>query len=93
MRKGNPKPLSRKLRAEAEALAAMPENEVDTSEMPEIVDWSGAVRGAFYRPIKKPLSLRIDADVIDWFRRQGEGYQSRMNAALREYVERRRKRA
>jgi len=45
MKRGNPKPLSLKLRAQAEALAAMPESEIDTSEMPEITDWSGAVRG------------------------------------------------
>jgi uncharacterized protein (DUF4415 family) len=93
MRKGNPKPLARKLRAEAEALAAMPESEINTSEMPEITDWSSAVRGAFYRPIKRPLSLRVDADVVDWFQGQGNGYQTRMNSALREYVERHRKRA
>lgn len=93
MKKGNPKPLSQKLRAEAKALAAMPENEIDTSEMTEIADWRGALRGDLFRPIKKPISLRLDADVIDWFQRQGEGYQTRMNAALREFVERRRKRA
>jgi hypothetical protein len=45
MSKGNPKPLSHKLRAETEALAAMPESEIDASEMPEITDWSAAVRG------------------------------------------------
>ena len=71
----------------------MPESEIDTTEMPEIADWSGALRGVFYRPIKKPLSLRIDADVIDWFQRQGQGYQTRMNAVLRAYVERHRKSA
>jgi uncharacterized protein (DUF4415 family) len=89
MRKGNPEPLTLKLRTELDALASMPECEIDTSEMPEITDWSGA----FYRPVKKPLSLRIDADVIDWFQRQGQGYQTRMNAVLREYVERHRRRA
>jgi uncharacterized protein (DUF4415 family) len=93
MRKGNPEPLTPKLQAELEALAAMPESEIDTTEMPEIADWSGALRGVFYRPIKKPLSLRIDADVIDWFQRQGQGYQTRMNAVLRAYVERHRKSA
>jgi uncharacterized protein (DUF4415 family) len=93
MRKGNPEPLTPKLQAELEALAAMPESGIDTTEMPEIADWSGASRGAFYRPIKKPLSLRIDADVIDWFQRQGQGYQTRMNAVLREYVERHRRSA
>jgi len=92
MKKGNPRPLSPKLRVEAEALAAMPESEIDTSEMPEITDWSGTVRGGLYRPVKRPLSLRVDADVVDWFQRQGEGYQTRMNSALREYVERRLKR-
>jgi uncharacterized protein (DUF4415 family) len=93
MRKGNPRPLSRELRAQAKAIAAMPESEIDTSEMPEITDFSRAVRGGLFRPIKKPLSLRVDADVVAWFQRQGDGYQTRMNAALREHVERRRKRA
>ncbi|HTW79909.1 MAG TPA: BrnA antitoxin family protein, partial [Terracidiphilus sp.] len=93
MKKGNPKPLTPKLRAELKALAAMPEGEIDTVEMPPITDWSHAVRGPFYRPIKRPLSLRVDADIVDWFQRQGQGYQTRMNLALREYVERRRKRA
>ena len=49
--------------------------------------------GPFYRPIKRPLSLRVDADIVEWFQRQGQGYQTRMNLALREYVERRHKRA
>jgi uncharacterized protein (DUF4415 family) len=93
MKKGNRKPLTPRLRAELKALAAMPESEIDTAEMPPIVDWSRAVRGPFYRPIKRPLSLRVDADIVDWFQRQGQGYQTRMNLALREYVERRRKRA
>jgi uncharacterized protein (DUF4415 family) len=46
------------------------------------------VSGPFYRPIKRPLSLRVDADILDWFQSQGQGYQTRMNFALREYVER-----
>jgi uncharacterized protein (DUF4415 family) len=93
MKTGNRKPLTPKLRAELKALAAMPESEIDTADMPPVSDWSHAARGPFYRPIKRPLSLRIDADVVDWFRRQGQGYQTRMNLALREYVERRRGRA
>ena len=93
MKRGNPEPLTPELQAELDALAAMPESEIDTTNMPPITDWRGAVRGAFYRPVKKPLSLRIDADVIDWFQRQGQGYQTRMNTALREYVERHRKHA
>jgi uncharacterized protein (DUF4415 family) len=93
MKRGNRKPLTPKLRAELKVLAAMPEKEIDTTEMPPVTDWSHAVRGPFYRPIKRPLSLRVDADVVDWFQRQGDGYQTRMNLALREYVERRRGRA
>lgn len=93
MKQSNHKPLTKTLQAELDALAAMPESEIDTSEMPEIANWSEGVRGALFRPIKKPLSLRLDADVIDWFQRQGHGYQTRMNAALREYMERHRKHA
>ncbi|MGO9171603.1 MAG: BrnA antitoxin family protein [Rhodomicrobium sp.] len=87
MKKGNPAPLSAGQKAELEALAAMPDSEIDTSDIPPVTDWSGAIRGAFYRPIKKPLSLRLDADIVDWFQRQGAGYQTRINAVLREYVE------
>lgn len=93
MKRGNPAPLTPKLQAELDALAAMPENEIDTTEMPAITDWSEAVRGSFFKPIKRPLSLRVDADVIDWFQRQGSGYQTRMNSALREYVEQHQRRA
>ena len=39
---------------ELDALAAQPEEEIDTSDLPEVSDWSGAVIGRFYRPIKKP---------------------------------------
>lgn len=88
MKRGNPEPLPPELRAELEALAALPESSIDTEEMPPVADWNNAVRGAFYRPVKRPVSLRIDADVVDWFQRQGQGYQTRMNAALREYAER-----
>lgn len=93
MKKGNPKPLSPELQAELEAVSRIADEEIDTSEMPASGDWSGAVRGGFYRPIKKPLSLRLDADIVDWFQRQGSGYQTRMNAVLREYVEKHRGRA
>jgi uncharacterized protein (DUF4415 family) len=88
MKRGNPEPLTPELQAELDALAAMPDSEIDTTEMPPIADWSHAVRGAFYRPVKRPLSLRLDADVIAWFQQQGQGYQTRINSALREYIAR-----
>ena len=93
LKRGFPESLTSKLQAELDALAAMPDSEIDTTDMPRIADWSHAVRGAFLRPIKRPLSLRVDADIVDWFQRQGQGYQTRMNSALREYVERHRERA
>jgi uncharacterized protein (DUF4415 family) len=50
----------------------------------------GAKRGVFYRPVKQQLTLRLDADVISWFRSHAtsaEGYQTRINRALREYMQ------
>jgi uncharacterized protein (DUF4415 family) len=46
--------------------------------------WKRAVRGKFYRPVKKAVSLRLDADVIAWLKRDGKGYQTRANRVLRE---------
>ena len=42
----------------------------------------------FYRPIKKPVTLRLDADVIAWFKKDGRRYQTRINAALRRVMDR-----
>ena len=60
-------------------------------DIPEVLDWGGAVRGKFFRPIKKPISIRVDADVLAWFKAQDGRYQARMNEALREYMRQRRK--
>jgi uncharacterized protein (DUF4415 family) len=43
--------------------------------------------GKFYRPIKRPVTIRVDADVLAWFKRQGRGYQTRINKLLREAME------
>ncbi len=43
--------------------------------------------GVLYRPIKKPVTLRLDADVIAWFKKSGHGYQTRINRALRKLME------
>ena len=88
MKKKASKPLTRKQRAELKLLAPMPDSAIDTSDAPEVRDWSGAKRGLFYRPVKQQLTLRLDADVVGWFkaRGSGKGYQTRINQALREYV-------
>lgn len=42
----------------------------------------------FYRPLKRPVTLRLDADVLAWFKRDGKRYQTRINQALRQVMER-----
>ncbi len=53
MKKAGSRSPTQTRKAELEALAALPENEVDLSDIPEVRDWSGAKRGLFYRPVKK----------------------------------------
>jgi uncharacterized protein (DUF4415 family) len=90
MKKGSSKRLTREQMAELKSVAALPDDAIDTSDAPELLDWSGAKRGLFYRPLKQQLTLRLDADVVAWFKRHttsDEGYQTRINRALREYVQ------
>lgn len=70
----------------------MKDEDIDLTDMPEMTDeqWSRAVRGKFYRPVKQQVTLRLDADVIAWFRRNEAKYQTAINAALREHVARQR---
>ena len=73
------------------ALEALPDDQIDTTDAPEILDWSNARRGVFYRPVKQQITLRLDADIIAWFKaqaRDGRGYQTDINGALREHVQR-----
>ena len=80
--------FSNKQDAEVEHLLAkgtVPDDQLDLSDIPEIKDWSNAVRhNQFYRPVKQQTSIRLDADVLAWFKAQGKGYQTRMNEILRE---------
>ena len=66
-------------------LADDPDFKVDTSDIPEWTEaqWKNAVRGDLYRPVKRQITARVDADVLDWLKAQGKGYQSRINAILR----------
>ena len=89
MKKTISKGLSSAQMAELKSLASQRDSAIDTSDAPELLDWSGAKRGLFYRPVKQQLTLRLDADVIAWFKhhsRRGKGYQTRINLALRDYV-------
>lgn len=63
----------------------MPDSSIDFSDIPEATEkfWKNAVRNPWYRPRKQQVTLRIDADVLVWLRREGKGYQSRLNSLLR----------
>ena len=79
------------VQAQIRALEALPDDRIDTTDAPEILDWSDARRGVFYRPVKQQITLRLDADIITWFKahaRGGRGYQTDINGALREHVQR-----
>jgi uncharacterized protein (DUF4415 family) len=61
----------------------------DPDAAPLDFDWSDAV--FVEPPLKKPISIRLDSDVLDFFKRGGSGYQRRINQVLRSYMEQRRK--
>ena len=77
-------PISDKQRRELRRLAARPDSEIDLSDAPEAVPPAAEVQiERFYRPIKQLVSLRVDADVLAWFRGRGKKYQTYMNSVLR----------
>ena len=78
--------LTQKQKKEIKALAVMSDDEIDTRDIPELPPgaWKDAVRGRFYRPLKQAVSMRLDADVIAWLKKQGKGYQTRANSILRQ---------
>ena len=89
MKRKASKKLTKRQEAEIAALAALADEEIDTSDIPEILDWSGAKRGLLYRPVKQQITLRLDADVVAWFKENapgGRGYQTQINRVLREYA-------
>lgn len=77
--------LTPRRRRDLVRLAARPDSEIDFSDIPEAGEsfWKNAVPNPFYRPVKKQLTVRLDADVVAWLRKRGKGYQTRMNALLR----------
>ncbi len=79
--------LSAEKHKELRDLAARPDNEIDLTDIPEIQEIpSDAVIGKFYRPKKVTVTIRLDADVVAWIKASGDGYQTRINAYLRELM-------
>ncbi|MEP6740984.1 MAG: BrnA antitoxin family protein [bacterium] len=93
------KPISRKSRTEQldhtdhtdyGRLASMKDEDIDFSDIPEITPemFARAIRRRNFEaiPCKKQLTLRVDSDVVDWYKKQGKGYQTRINSLLRAYM-------
>lgn len=74
------------LNNEARELAARAESDIDLSDLPELLNWDESERAKFYRPTKQAVTIRLDRDVLVWFKSRGEGYQTRINKILRDYV-------
>ena len=67
-------------------MAERPDSEIDLGEAPELdaEGWRNAIPGKFFRPLKTQITIRVDKDVLHWLKSGGSGYQSRLNAILRE---------
>ncbi|MDR1709923.1 MAG: BrnA antitoxin family protein [Candidatus Accumulibacter sp.] len=81
-----PPPLTEEQRKRLDAVAAMPEERIDYSDAPFLPDavW---VKAAKLPGTKQQITLRVDSDVLEFFRHSGKRYQTRINAVLRAYVE------
>jgi uncharacterized protein (DUF4415 family) len=74
---------SKEQKRDLAAIAAMKDEDIDFSDIPLVLDWSGAEVGKFYRPPKKAITIRLDTDVLAWLKGYGRGYQTRVNLLLR----------
>lgn len=73
-----------------ERIRNIPEEAIDYSDILPLTEdfWENGVRGLMYRPVKKQITARIDADVLAWLKSGGKGYQTRINAILRQEMQR-----
>src|SRR5882724_9729169 len=82
--KGEPmRKLTKEQKRDIRVIAAKRDEDIDFSDAPRVLDWSGAEIGKFYRPKKKPVTMRLDSDVIAWLKADGRGYQTKANGLLR----------
>ncbi|ENN91124.1 BrnA antitoxin family protein [Bartonella bovis] len=79
-------PLTDEQKVEINKLAKMSDNEIDYSDIPPLDSafWKNVVRNPFYKPTKTVTTVRVDSDVLAWLKSQGKGYQTRINAILRD---------
>lgn len=83
MKRGPMRKLSTGQKRDIAAIRAKKDQTIDFSDIPAVVDWSGAEIGKFYRPAKKSVTMRLDEDVVSWLKTYGKGYQTRANLLLR----------
>jgi uncharacterized protein (DUF4415 family) len=81
--------LSPEQHARLERLSALPDSAIDTSDIPEVRDWTGARRGLFYTGPSDKVTIGVEADVVAWFRAHsptGEEYEKGINRVLLEHI-------
>jgi uncharacterized protein (DUF4415 family) len=78
--------MSKKSVTDWQRLKTMQDSDIDTQEMPELGD-EFFDRAELHVPPKQAVTMRIDADVLTWFKEQGQGYQTRINKLLRAYMQ------
>jgi uncharacterized protein (DUF4415 family) len=90
MRKASTRIKSVKISARTRRRYRERDRRLDRSDVPQLppAQWAKGVVGKYYRPLKSQISFRIDRDVLDWLKSKGEGHLSRINAILREQMER-----
>ncbi len=79
--------MSKASRTDWKRLKQMKDKDIDTSDIPELDD-EFFDNAKLVVPAKQPVTLRVDSDVLNWFKSQGQGYQTRINQLLRRYMER-----
>jgi uncharacterized protein (DUF4415 family) len=85
------KTTSEKSRTDWKRVQSLKDDEIDFSDIPEITPEMFA-RGIVRRGLKpvarkQQLTIRVDSDVLDWYKRQGQGYQTKINSLLRAYMD------
>ena len=83
--------MTKEQRAELQALKRMTDDRIDTNPDPGDSRLDGRQTGVFDRPVKQQVTLRLDSDVVTWFKTHAQGrrgYQTDINRALREHVRR-----
>ncbi|ROM71404.1 3-oxoacyl-ACP synthase [Pseudomonas brassicacearum] len=78
--------MSKTSKTDWERLAKLNDTDIDTSDIPEL-DEDFFRRAELRVPVKQAVTIRLDADVVEWFKGQGAGYQTRINQLLRQYMQ------